>query len=280
VTGHASFSVMFWDVDIDFEVEWGDAPATAIPSVRVSPLLIAALEAPENWEAQLPVGGEALVTLREPATDDVLAHPLGELSVLQRVVPLGIDIDRVGRSRPSDGNNFDISSVEIGTPGTAGFKSVPPSYREEHFARGEYLDLTEEEKLSTPSFERFRAGISLSTDDYVAGASQISYAPDFETLYLSEPEKRELGVFPGLLLATFARFGAASYSQLRAAEKLAGDGTLVLQVEAPIFTVADAADLTQVAGQVVASQTVATQASAKAEGETVAVEVAELVAAP
>jgi hypothetical protein len=85
---------------------------------------------------------------------------------------------------------------------------------------------------------------------------------------------------PGLLLATFARFGAASYSQLRAGKKLAGDGTLVLQVEAPIFTVADAADLTQVAGQVVASQTVATQASAKAEGETVAVEVAELVAAP
>jgi hypothetical protein len=280
VTGHASFSVMFWDVDIDFEVEWGDAPVTEIPSVRVSPLLIAALEAPENWEAQLPVGGEALVTLREPATDDVLAHPLGELSVLQRVVPLGIDIDRVGRSQPSDGNNFDISSVEIGTPGTAGFKSVPPSYREEHFARGEYLDLTEEEKLSTPSFERFRAGISLSTDEYVVGASQISYAPDFETFYIGEPEKRELGVVPGLLLATFAQLGAASYSQLRAGKKLAGDGTLVLQVEAPIFTVADATDLTQVAGQVVASQTVATQASAKAEGETVAVEVAELVAAP
>jgi Family of unknown function (DUF6603) len=280
VTGHASFSVLFWDVDIDFEVEWGDAPVTAILSVLVGPLLIAALEAPASWQAQLPVGGEALVTLREPATDDVLAHPLGEVSVLQRVVPLGIDIDRVGRSRPSDGTNFDISSVEIGTPGSPGFKSMPPSYREEHFARGEYLDLTEEEKLSTPSFERFRAGISLSTDDYVAGGSQISYAPEFETFYIGEPEVRELGVVPGLLLTSFARLGAASYSQLRAAEKLAGDGTLVLQLEAPVFTVADAGDLTRVPGQAVASQTVAAQASAKAEGDTVAVEVAELVATP
>jgi hypothetical protein len=279
VTGHASFSVMFWDVDIDFEVEWGDAPVTEIPSVQVSPLLTAALEAPANWQAQLPVGGEALVTLREPATDDVLAHPLGELSVLQRIVPLGIDIDRVGRSRPSDGSNFDISSVELGTPGSPGFKTLTPSYRDEHFARGEYFDLTEEEKLSTPSFERFRAGISVSTDDYVAGASQVSYDPEVETLYLGEPE-RELGVFPGLLLARFAHFGAASYSQLRAADKLAGDGALVLQMEAPIFTVADAGGLRQVAGQVIGSQTAASQASAKAEGDNVAIEVAELMAAP
>jgi hypothetical protein len=278
VTGHASFSIMFWDVDIDFEVEWGDAPVTAIPSVPVSPLLVAALEEPANWQAQLPVGGEALVTLREPTSDGVLAHPLGEVSVLQRVVPLGIDIDRVGRSRPSDGNNFDVTSVEIGAPGSPGFRSIAPSYREEHFARGEYLDLTEEEKLSTPSFERFRAGVSLSTDDYVTGVSQISYDPELETLYLGESE-RERGAVPGLLLTKFARLGAASYSELRVAKKLAGDGALVLQVDGPIFTVADATGLSQLADGTLASQTAASQVSAKTKGETVAIEVAELVAA-
>jgi hypothetical protein len=280
VTGHASFSVLFWDVNIGFEVEWGDAPVAALPNVAVSPLLISALEAPDSWQAQLPVRSEALVTLREPVTDDVLAHPLGELSVLQRVVPLGIDIDRVGASRPSDGVNFDISAVEIGTPGSPGFKSVTPAPREEHFARGEYLDLTEEQKLSTPSFERFRAGVSLSSAAYVAAASQVNYDPDFETLYLEQPDVREFGVVPGFVLAKLSRFGAASYSSLRADEKLAADDTLVVQVAAPVFTVANALGLTQIAGQLLSSETLAAQASAKAEAPTVAVEVAELVGAP
>ena len=280
VAGHASFSVLFWDVDIDFEVEWGDVPALALPSVAVRPLLIAALQSPDNWLAQLPVGSEALVTLRQPITNDVLAHPLGELSVLQRIVPLGIDIDRVGNSRPSDGNNFDITTVEIGTPGSPGFRSMTPSYREEHFARGEYLDLTEEEKLSTSSFERFRAGVSLSSDVFVAGGSQVSYNPEFETLYLGQPEVKELGIVPDLIFTKMSRFGAASYSRLRAASKLAADSSLVITVAAPAFTVQSANDLAGLQGQVAGSQTMATQAAKRAEGATIVVEVAELVSAP
>jgi hypothetical protein len=280
VTGHASFSVLFWDVDIDFEVEWGDVPIFALPSIAIGPLLIAALESADNWLAQLPVGSEALVTLRQPITSDVLAHPLGQLSVLQRVVPLGIDIDRVGNSRPSDGNNFDITAVEIGTPGSTGFRSESPSYRVEHFARGEYLDLPEEEKLSTPSFERFRAGVSLSSDEYVTGGSQISYNPEFETIYLGQPEAREHGILPDLIFNKLSRFGAASYSDLRAAGKLAADKSLLISVRAPVFTVAYADGLNELPGQVAGSQTVVTQAAKRAEGETVAVEIAELISAP
>jgi hypothetical protein len=280
VSGHASFSVLFWDVDIDFEVEWGDAPTIPLPSVAVRPLLVAALQSPDNWLSQLPRGSEALVTLRQPITNDVLAHPLGELSVLQRIVPLGIDIDRVGNSRPSDGNNFDITTVEIGTPGSAGFRSTTPSYREEHFARGEYLDLTEEEKLSTPSFERFRAGVSLSSDAYVTGGSQISYNPVLETLYLGQPDVRDFGTLSDLIFTKMSRFGAASYSPLRAAGKLAGDDSLVVRVAAPAFTVANANGLNQLQGKDAGSQTLATQVAKKAKAAAIVVEVAELVSAP
>jgi hypothetical protein len=280
VTGHASFSVLFWDVDIDFEVEWGDAPSLPLPTVAVRPLLIAALRSPDNWQCQLPVGSDAIVTLRQPLTNDVLAHPLGELSVLQRVVPLGVDIDRVGSSRPSDGNNFDIPTVEIGTPGSDGFRSVTPSYREEHFARGEYLDLTEEEKLSTPSFERFRAGVSLSSDAYVTADSQIAYDPELETLYLGQPEEREVGRISDLIFTKMSRFGAASYSPLRVGAKLAADDSLVIQVTPPLFTVAGATDLNELSGQDAGAQTVATQAAKRAGTAAVAVELAELVSAP
>lgn len=275
VAGHASFSILFWDVGIDFEVDWGDAPATPLTTVAVADRLVEALEDQSNWTAQIPFGSEALVTFRQPATDDVLAHPRGQLSVMQRVVPLGIDIDRIGTATPSDGNTFDISGVRIGTSGDF----VSPNYDQEHFARGEFLDLSEEEKLSTPSFEHFRAGVALSSEDYETSgfSDQVAFDPDFEEFYLGQPEvPPTLGTFPKVFAVQLARFGAASYSPLRAKDKLVGDSSLVMKATQPLFVVADAAALTPV-GEPVDGLSVAAVASAAATGKTLVVELAEVV---
>ena len=65
VSGHASFSILFWDVSIGFELDWGDVVA-ALPSalIAVGAQLVAALSDVVNWAAEIPVGGSALVTLR------------------------------------------------------------------------------------------------------------------------------------------------------------------------------------------------------------------------
>ncbi|MGB5760773.1 MAG: DUF6603 domain-containing protein, partial [Acidimicrobiales bacterium] len=47
VSGSATISILWWDVDIDFEVGWGDAAAPQLPSVAVGPAIQAALSAPE-----------------------------------------------------------------------------------------------------------------------------------------------------------------------------------------------------------------------------------------
>lgn len=279
VAGHATISVLFWDVDIDVEVEWGDAPTPVLPTVAVRPQIIAALEASESWQAQLPAGGPSVVTLSEPSTDGIVAHPLGEISVLQRVVPLGITIDRVGTSSPSDGTRFDITTVTIG----AG-PPVTPRYRDEHFARAEYLDVSEEEKLAAPSFERFRAGLAVSTDRYRVGGSQVAFEPEMETLYLEQPELTVTGFLPAGLAVAFAVTGAASFATVRRHDRLVPDDAVMVTVADPTYVVATADDLTvqpmpdaRPAGS---THTLAAQLAAEGDDPALVLEMAEAVSRP
>ena len=268
VDGHASISLFFFDVDIDFDVAWGEVAAPALPGVQVVDKIVTALSAPESWHAELP-GSDPLVTLRAvSAGTDVLAHPLSSLVGVQKVVPLGIDIDHVGKSVPTDGNHFDITGASVGTGGgeTVGF-------RDEHFARGEYLDLTEEQKLSTPSFERFRAGVSVATDDYGVPASAVVFEPQWETLYLHQERPSETHVVPARSLVLQAALGAVAQSGIHADRRLEATNPPVT-VGSAGFTVASAvADVTVAAG--FATFTEAFQASAKATGTTYVADLAE-----
>ncbi len=276
ISGSASFSILWWDVGIDFDVAWGSAPAPALPSVRVGPLIAAALSAPHNWTAQLPAGGAALVTLRLlNAGDDVLAHPLGEVVGLQKVAPLGIHIDRVGQSRPADGNQFDIATVAIGTGGG------PPSFRDEHFARGEFLDLSEEDKLSLPSFENFRAGVAVSSSDYTVAASQIAFEPEWETVFLGESRPRIKSVLAAADLVKHAQFAAVATSDLRAGDRLQPAVKATVGLAASGFAVASRTDLgAGAAVPVGATFTEAAHSAATAVGRVFIAEVAELEARP
>ena len=274
VTGRASFSILFWDVDIGFELAWGEVAAALLATVAVGAELVAALADRGNWAAELPVGGDALVTLAAatPSAGTVAAHPLGELSVTQKVVPLGVDITRVGTALPSDGTRFDIATVTV-----AGRDTGPPRFRDEHFARGRYLDLDPEEKLSTPSFERFRAGITLSSGEFSAASDQVAFDPEFETVYLGEqpPAPQPDAVSP-LILVLQAQLGSASWSALRRDDRLAPAAVLNrVEVSEPVFVTVDSA--LGVVGTP-ASFTEATQRAAR-EGTLVA-EQAELAAQP
>ena len=63
--GRASFSILFFDVSFGFDVTIGADPPPRLPErVDVAPLLLAAFGDRRPWSAQLPAGGEALVTLR------------------------------------------------------------------------------------------------------------------------------------------------------------------------------------------------------------------------
>jgi hypothetical protein len=163
--GRASFSILFFDVSFGFDVTIGDPAPAALPNpVDVAPLLLAALADPRAWTAQLPAGA-AVVTLRtlEPG-QAILAHPLATLQVRQRVAPLDRTLDRFGTSVPSGAARFRITSATVGGVRT----TLTPL--QDRFAAAQFTVMSDDQKLSAPSFEAMTSGAALGADGYAAGA--------------------------------------------------------------------------------------------------------------
>jgi hypothetical protein len=150
------------------------APPPALPESKPIEALLAALSDPGNWSAQMPADGQAAVTLRElpPVKGRVLVHPLGELSVRQRVVPLKLVLQKFGATRPTGPLRFEITDVALG--GVAADDRTE-SVRE-YFAPAQFLEMSDDEKLSRPGFEAFEAGKRI-------GSSGLDHPKGFETTF-------------------------------------------------------------------------------------------------
>ncbi|HEY0725216.1 MAG TPA: DUF6603 domain-containing protein, partial [Pyrinomonadaceae bacterium] len=229
--GKATFSIFWWDISIriDKTLIAGEKPPLPAP-VEVLPRLQEALGQPGNWTAKLPDGANGLVQLRANAgaASDIRLHPLGTLTVKQGVVPLNMDISRFGQAAPAGPRRFTITSVNLGGQN----QTTKPST--DFFAPAQFLELTDDQKLSRPSFETMEAGISFGSD-------ALSFTKDtsdrlevktieFETWIMDsetgearrseaeKPQPQQPPLFYQLnhtLLLQQARFGAAGSSALR-----------------------------------------------------------------
>ncbi len=164
--GEASFKIWIFHCSVHFDEEWGDPPDDEVlTEVDVRSLLIEAFQDIRNWTGELPPAAQGLVTLREPTDGShVMLHPLSALTVTQRVAPLNVSLTRFGNAKPQGQNLFTIENVEVGVSGTIGgtfsFKRETVG---DHFARSQFLDMTEDEKLESPAFEKMDCGVRLVT---------------------------------------------------------------------------------------------------------------------
>ena len=226
--GKATFEILWWDVTIrvDATLVKGEKPPAPAP-IEVLPRLIEALRHPDNWTTQLPLGQRPLVTLtpRAEATD-ILLHPLGTLQLKQNVVPLNLDISRFGQAAPAGERRFAITGVTVGDDRQEG------TVVRDFFAPAQFLELTDDEKLSRPSFEPMDAGVTFLSDAIVFTTEARDWleaeAIEFETWIMdkgtnvteSADEEDEQGQkrfyrLSSMLLDRQARFGAAGVSELR-----------------------------------------------------------------
>ncbi len=230
VTGKATFDILWWSysIRIDKTLVAGQQPPLAAP-VDVLPLLKEALSNPGNWGGQLPAG-RPLATLRENpgAASDVLLHPLGSLTVKQSVVPLNFDISRFGQSVPAGARRF---SLAVDLSGHA----LDIHTVNDFFARAQFVELTDDQKLSAPSFESMTAGLTMSSDEFSFSANRADWIEvntiEFETWILDEEidtlrrSEAELPKQPNApvllyqlsaqLFSKQASFGAAANSAVR-----------------------------------------------------------------
>jgi hypothetical protein len=252
ITGRLKFSVLWWDIEKSFDESWGSAPPIDIPATSVADLLKAAYRNPDNWSAALPAGVDGLVSLSAvPADTGLLAHPLGQLRISQKVAPLGLTLEKYGESRISGPNCFELVSVSIGGTTIDDPAAVAALEKaQEHLARGTYVYLSEEDRLAKPSFESFDVGVVFGTADYMVPDAGKDADLDYKTMYLTpgegldspgtlRPADLKVKTINMLHLVRQAKIGAAASARLRRKDKLRPKGQKKVLLSSPALALVD-----------------------------------------
>jgi hypothetical protein len=163
-SGTASISLLFFSIDVNIDVSWGDDQPAQLPPVAVMPLLTAEFQKQSNWRAVPPPSSNLLVSLRklDPSEAQFVLHPIGALQVSQRLAPLDLTLDTFGSQKPSDANRLSLSAL---SPSFTKTRDIP-----QPFAKAQFVGLDDAAKLSEAAYEPFDSGIELA----VAGNAYAS----------------------------------------------------------------------------------------------------------
>jgi hypothetical protein len=116
-----------------------------------------------------------------PAGEKMLVlHPFGFLDISQKVVPLGLPIQRFGAAVPNQGSVFKIVDVTLGDS----MAQTEPRHVE--FAPAQFFEMSDAEKLSRPSFEALEAGVAIGGDPLPRSDWLRHREVAYELIYLPE----------------------------------------------------------------------------------------------
>jgi hypothetical protein len=225
---------------VDFDVRVGEERKATLPPIEVLPLLRAALENKGNWRVVLPREGRPSVNLRElpEAGDALILHPFGGLEVSQKLVPLNLPINRFGSHKPSDGGKFRISKLAFGSEEIAGEAT------REQFAPAQFLEMSDAEKLSRRSFERYEAGTRVAGGDRAKTGYYAALDVVYEVIYLPAKRKGRFFRLGQLLMRSLLKASAVSQSDLSYAKRSPSPlGAPRTQMKQEQFAVAATRDL-------------------------------------
>ncbi|WP_456866177.1 DUF6603 domain-containing protein [Galbibacter sp. BG1] len=198
--GTGSISLLFWDVDVDIDVTWGDSENTTLPPISIMPLVVAEYEKQENWKALIPANSNLLVSLRKiDNIEELVLHPVGSLQLSQRAIPLNLTLDKLGSQKPDDANRFTLK------PSGSDLSKIKTL--EEKFAIAQFKDLKDAEKLSSPSYQYIEGGLELSVsgEQFKTGKTVKRYIR-YELVTIDSNYKRKAEKFFEFLQSLFGHF--------------------------------------------------------------------------
>jgi hypothetical protein len=187
IHGDGSFHVLFFNVNLPIDKTIGDpGQAPPLPATNVWPLLQEALQDPRNWSTTLPEGIDHAVSFAQVPTGGqvILVHPAGRLTVREKVVPLNFPFSLFGSAAPGDYGEFDVNAAHAPTlDGTA----APFEIQQDYFAPGQFEQgLSDQDKLSKPSYQLFDAVISFGPTAITSGDDSVLDV-HYETYYVENP---------------------------------------------------------------------------------------------
>lgn len=219
ITGKVKIKIIFIiNISASVETTWGDSDTTAIPDVPVLPKLKEALSNKDNWITPVEDGSvtsDSMVTLRAitNTSDSIIAHPDKSLSVSQKVVPLDIEISLFGTAKPSDYTKFSVVLADMGK-----------NDLQEEFAPAQFFDITETEKLSRPSFEKYNSGLSANGSNILTSDYFRERDVEFEEIIIDDFDKPKntlpKRIFDNIRFNAFIKNGAAAKNKFGTKAKM------------------------------------------------------------
>lgn len=240
--GTGSVSILFFEISADFDKTWGENKHTSLPEITILPRFLEQLRQKEQWSTVLSTGNNLLVSLRklDEATENTLVlHPSGSLVLQQKLLPLQVNIDKIGNQKASDVKLLRIESASSnGTP--LSIQNI-----NENFARAQYQNLSDAEKLSKPSFEKMPGGVEISIgNNTIKNGRMVRKKVEYELTIIDKEPVRPflLGAFIreiGWLFSTFIKGNSVSKSTLsRSHKEKRQPFTEKLDIHEELFTVA------------------------------------------
>jgi hypothetical protein len=226
--GSAEVEVLWVPVPIDVgPFTWGDAdnplPAPADPRQLARDAIH---HNPGAWQALVPPDADRVVRVvaARPSDVEVTVHPMGLFEVRQHAIPLETVITRVGANPVPEG----LRRVHFGVPLINAVAAGALSEVTDLFSAGTYLDLSDDQKLSRPSFEPMLAGARIrSAGEGAPFAASRQADLRYETFVCDENgvrgqhSKAAADTLVSSAVLTALAAGAAGRSELRARTRYA-----------------------------------------------------------
>jgi len=184
-SGKASFEICLCDFSVRFDKTLVEGePPPPPPAIDVLALLREALADPHGWQAKSETShGVALRNL--PTGDALIVDPVGRLELRQQVVPLNTarDVDLFGGAPVSGDRRFSLAATLNGAP-------LQATAVREQFAPSQYHDLTDDEKLTGPSFQEMDAGIAVGDTAIAFAEAEIVPSPiEYDSIVIDDLEQ-------------------------------------------------------------------------------------------
>ncbi|GAA0923669.1 DUF6603 domain-containing protein [Virgisporangium aurantiacum] len=182
--GRVKVKVAFVEVTVHVHHEIGEpADLVAPPQVSIAAEVRAALGDARSWRCVLPEF-DAGVRIREaaPGRPELIAHPLGEIEVRQRLAPMNVALEKVGEATVIGAATVVLNSLRLGRQVIA---EAPTT--SDMFAPGQFFHMSEDQKLTGPAFEAMASGRRAGVDT-VVHTGAIAFELTYEDRVVDAPD--------------------------------------------------------------------------------------------
>jgi hypothetical protein len=213
ISGKVKFKILFISVTIPVTLNIGEARPDRLVDFDLGPKLVEQLRLDSAWGESRPLTSEQVASFGLGTSARRLAfRPSAQPSVRQGLAPLNLRLDRYESARLSGDTRFEITEFLINgqDPGTQPIT--------DKFAPGQYFNLSDDQRLSRPSFETYGAGVQSADQGFEFGPG-VEADLGYENILIDQrtDRRRRLGDFmiDRATLAAALPFAVAASARLR-----------------------------------------------------------------